>query len=86
MHELSCRPAKDKKLRNGREIMEEKINILVVDDDAEIADLVEIYLCSAGYTVFKAFNAKDGLSILAQWYKAGHHWYYDASDWRDRDV
>ena len=65
MHELSSRPAKDRKLRKWREIMEEKINILVVDDDAEIADLVEIYLCSAGYTVFKAFNAKDGLNILA---------------------
>ncbi len=45
--------------------MEETINILVVDDDAEIADLVEIYLCSAGYTVFKALNAKDGLDILS---------------------
>lgn len=44
--------------------MEETINILVVDDDAEIADLVEIYLCSAGYTVFKANNAKDGLHII----------------------
>lgn len=44
--------------------MEESIGILVVDDDIEIADLVEIYLCSAGYTVYKASNAKDGLKLL----------------------
>lgn len=42
----------------------EKINILVVDDDKEIADLVEIHLVSDGYRVFKANNAKDGLDIL----------------------
>ena len=44
----------------------EKINILVVDDEKEIADLVEIYLVSDGYKVFKANNAKEGLEILDQ--------------------
>ena len=39
-------------------------NILVVDDEQEIADLVEIYLVSDGYQVFKASNAQDGLDIL----------------------
>ena len=39
-------------------------NILVVDDEQEIADLVEIYLVSDGYKVFKASNAQDGLAIL----------------------
>ncbi len=39
-------------------------NILVVDDEKEIADLVEIYLVSDGYNVFKAFNAKEGFEIL----------------------
>ena len=39
-------------------------NILVVDDEKEIADLVEIYLVSDGYKVFKASNAKEGLDIL----------------------
>ncbi|MCD8224339.1 MAG: response regulator transcription factor [Clostridiales bacterium] len=39
-------------------------NILVVDDEQEIADLVEIYLVSDGYKVFKASNAQDGLDIL----------------------
>ena len=43
-----------------------EINILVVDDENEIADLVEIYLVSDGYKVFKASNAEDGLKILAQ--------------------
>ena len=36
----------------------------VVDDEQEIADLVEIYLVSDGYKVFKASNAQDGLDIL----------------------
>lgn len=39
-------------------------NILVVDDEQEIADLAEIYLVSDGYKVFKASNAQDGLDIL----------------------
>ena len=42
----------------------EQINILVVDDEKEIADLREIYLVSDGYKVFKANNAKEGLEIL----------------------
>ena len=40
------------------------INILVVDDEKEIADLIEIYLVSDGYKVFKADNAVSGLEIL----------------------
>ena len=43
-----------------------QINILVVDDEKEIADLVEIYLVSDGYKVFKADNAKLGLDILGR--------------------
>ena len=43
-----------------------QINILVVDDEKEIADLVEIYLVSDGYTVFKANNAMEGLEILGK--------------------
>ena len=43
-----------------------EINILVVDDEKEIADLVEIYLVSDGYKGFKANNAKEGLEILDQ--------------------
>ena len=35
-----------------------------MDDEKEIADLVEIYLVSDGYKVFKANNAQEGLEIL----------------------
>ncbi len=42
----------------------EEISILVVDDDIDIADLVEIHLASNGYQVFKANNARDGLAVL----------------------
>lgn len=38
--------------------------ILVVDDEKEIAELMEIYLVSSGFTVFKAFDAWTGLDIL----------------------
>lgn len=41
-----------------------KENILVVDDEVEIADLVEIHLVTEGYNVFKANNALEGLNIL----------------------
>ena len=37
--------------------MAEQIEILVVDDDKEIANLVEIYLSSTGYMIHKAYNA-----------------------------
>jgi DNA-binding response OmpR family regulator len=43
---------------------EQQIQILVVDDDKEIANLVEIYLSSTGYIIHKAYNAMDGLAIL----------------------
>jgi len=41
-----------------------KSNIIVVDDDHDIADLVEIYLTGSGYTVFKAYSAAEGLKII----------------------
>ena len=44
----------------------QQINILVVDDEKEIAELVEIYLVYDGYKVFKAYNAEEGLQILSQ--------------------
>ena len=40
--------------------------ILVVDDEKEIADLIEIYLVSDGYKVLKANNAEEGLGILGK--------------------
>ncbi len=44
--------------------MAKPVKILVVDDDKEIAELVEIHLVGDGYEVFKAYSAKDGLAIL----------------------
>ncbi|SFR57022.1 response regulator transcription factor [Anaeromicropila populeti] len=40
--------------------------ILVVDDDKEIADLVEIHLVSDGFQVEKAYSASEGLKILEE--------------------
>ena len=42
----------------------QKTNILVVDDEKEIADLLELYLMSDGYQVFKAYHALEGLEIM----------------------
>ena len=44
----------------------QETKILVVDDEKEIVDLIEIYLVSDGYKVYKAYNAADGLDILAK--------------------
>lgn len=44
----------------------EKANILMVDDDKEIADLVEIHLRNEGYEVYKAYDGKSALKIFAQ--------------------
>lgn len=38
--------------------------ILVVDDEAEIADLVEVYLKNENYTVFKFYSAKAALECI----------------------
>ncbi|MFG6393213.1 MAG: VanR-ABDEGLN family response regulator transcription factor [Lachnospiraceae bacterium] len=39
-------------------------NILVVDDEKEIADLVEVYLINDGYKVFKFYNGADALKCI----------------------
>lgn len=39
-------------------------NILVVDDEREIADLVELYLKREDYNVFKAYNGKDAIKYV----------------------
>ena len=40
------------------------INILVVDDEKEIADLIAVYLESGGYTVFKCYTSEDALECI----------------------
>lgn len=44
--------------------MERNATILVVDDDKEIADLVEIYLVNDGYQVLKASDGEQCLKLL----------------------
>ena len=41
------------------------IDILVVDDEAAIANLVEVYLTNEGYTVHKFDNGADALACVA---------------------
>ena len=38
--------------------------ILIVDDENEIADLLEFYLCNEGYEVIIADNGKDAIHII----------------------
>ncbi|MCH5206312.1 MAG: VanR-ABDEGLN family response regulator transcription factor [Oscillospiraceae bacterium] len=39
-------------------------NILVVDDEKEIADLLEVYLKNEGYEVFKFYSGEEALSCI----------------------
>ena len=55
--------------------MEKNASILVVDDDKEIADLVEIYLVNDGYQVLKASDGEQCLQTLKE-----HSRYYDAGN------
>lgn len=40
--------------------------ILVVDDEQEIAELVEIYLTNDGFDVLKAYDGEEGLRVLSE--------------------
>lgn len=40
------------------------MNILVLDDEKEIADLTELYLEKEGYNVFKFYNSKDAIKCI----------------------
>ena len=39
--------------------------ILVVDDESEIADLIEMYLQNENYTVYKSYTAQGALDYIA---------------------
>lgn len=41
-----------------------ELNILVLDDEKEIADLIEIYLKNESYNVFKYYKATDALKCM----------------------
>ena len=40
------------------------INILVIDDEREIADLIELYLKNEGFNVFTFYNAEEALTCI----------------------
>lgn len=40
--------------------------ILIVDDEKEIADLVEVYLKNENYTVFKCYSAQEALDCIGR--------------------
>jgi two-component system response regulator VanR len=39
---------------------------MIVDDEIEIADLVELYLKNEGYNVYKYYNGADGLRCVRE--------------------
>ena len=43
-----------------------EVNILVCDDEKEIADAIEIYLINEGYKVYKATNGLEAIVLLDQ--------------------
>lgn len=42
------------------------MNVLVVDDEIEIADLIELYLKNEGYNVYKTYSSEKALKIIEQ--------------------
>ena len=60
MHKKTCADQGKENLH----IMEAKI--LVVDDEKEIADLIELYLSNESYEVHKFYNGKEVLAYLEQ--------------------
>ena len=41
-------------------------SILVVDDEKQIADLIELYLENDGYTIYKYYNGTDALKCIEE--------------------
>lgn len=41
-------------------------HILVVDDEKEIADLLELYLSNEGYTIHKCYDGESALKVVAR--------------------
>ena len=51
-------------MKEGRNMNQD--NILIVEDEVEIAKAIEIYLKSQGYNVYIANNGEAGLEIIEQ--------------------
>ncbi len=52
------------RIRGGDFLMNERI--LIVDDEKEVADLLEICLKNDGYQVCKFYNGRDALECVSQ--------------------
>ena len=52
------------KIYRRKEVSEMANRILVVDDEKEIADLIEVYLKNDGYNVYKFYNGTDALKCI----------------------
>ena len=50
----------------GKEVLGSnmKESILIVDDEREIADLMEVYLNNDGYTVYKFYSGAEALECI----------------------
>ncbi len=59
---MEIRPSDDMFYVRERRCMKEKI--LIVDDEKEIADLIEVYLKNDGYEVYKFYNGSDALNCI----------------------
>lgn len=48
------------------EAMDERLSVLIVDDDEDIVDSIAIYLSNEKLNIFKAYDGMQALEILAQ--------------------
>lgn len=51
-------------MEGKKESIDMSDKILIVDDEVEIADLIETYLKSEDYTVYKFYSAKEALACI----------------------
>ena len=59
--------------------MEEKLSVLVVDDDREIVESIAIYLSRENLTIYKAYDGLQALDIVS-YNPFDFDGYYDAED------
>ena len=52
--------------RNAGDSVDMNETVLIVDDEKEIADLIEVYLKNDGYTVYKFYNGMDALKCIEE--------------------
>ncbi len=57
-------PVKNHWKTSGKKERAIRLNILVVDDEKEIADLIELYLKNENYHVFKFYTAQEALACI----------------------